>query len=141
MGWQRRRKKLKLQETCYLQWKDLIAEASRQGGLGEEELQWDSYQIMNEQLKKEWQESVEQRKTMPRPVGGRRAPKSAEQRKKISESISAKWADSVCLVLYPSLVTLNGTFLSCREMFGFNSRAHSHPLRIDLDHCLAYTNH
>ncbi|XP_022998154.1 uncharacterized protein LOC111492886 [Cucurbita maxima] len=94
MGWQRRRKKLKLQETCYLQWKDLIAEASRQGGLGEEELQWDSYQIMNEQLKKEWQESVEQRKTMPRPVGGRRAPKSAEQRKKISESISAKWADS-----------------------------------------------
>ncbi|XP_038899557.1 uncharacterized protein LOC120086822 [Benincasa hispida] len=93
MGWQRRREKLVLQETCHFEWQNLIAEASRQGYKGEEELQWDSYQILNEELKKEWVESVEQRKKMPRPVGSRRAPKSAEQRKKISESISAKWAD------------------------------------------------
>lgn len=93
MGWQRRREKLVLQETCYFEWQNLIAEASRQGYKGEEELQWDSYQILNEELKKEWLESVEQRKKMPRTVGSRRAPKSAEQRKKISESISAKWAD------------------------------------------------
>lgn len=110
MGWQRRREKLVLQETCYFEWQNLIAEASRQGYKGEEELQWDSYQILNEELKKEWLESVEQRKKMPRTVGSRRAPKSAEQRKKISESISAKWADPVRLIVYPPLVALNQTF-------------------------------
>ncbi|XP_022980573.1 uncharacterized protein LOC111479903 [Cucurbita maxima] len=93
MGWQRRREKLVLQEKCYIEWKHLIAEASRRGYKGEEELQWDSYQILNERFKKEWLESVEQRKRKPRPVGSKRAPKSAEQRKKISESISAKWDD------------------------------------------------
>ncbi|XP_008465041.2 uncharacterized protein LOC103502752 [Cucumis melo] len=93
MGWQRRREKKVVQETCHYEWQNLIAEASRQGYKGEKELQWDSYQILNEELKKEWLESVEQRKKMPRTVGSRRAPKSAEQRKKISESISAKWAD------------------------------------------------
>ncbi|XP_022955868.1 uncharacterized protein LOC111457724 isoform X1 [Cucurbita moschata] len=93
MGWQRRREKLVLQEKCYIEWKHLIAEASRRGYKGEEELQWDSYQILNERFKKEWLESVEQRKRKSRPVGSKRAPKSAEQRKKISESISAKWDD------------------------------------------------
>lgn len=96
MGWQRRREKLILQETCHFEWQNLIAEGSRRGYKGEEELQWDSYQILDEELKKEWLESVEQRKKMPRPVGNRRAPKSAAQRRKISESISAKWADPVC---------------------------------------------
>lgn len=107
MGWQRRREKLILQETCYFEWQNLIAEASRQGYKGEEELQWDSYQILNEELKKEWLESVEQRRKMPRPVGSRRAPKSAEQRKKISESISAKWADPVCFCYISSVVALS----------------------------------
>ncbi|PON78271.1 Nuclease associated modular domain [Trema orientale] len=93
MGWQRRRKKLYLQETCYFEWQNLIAEASRQGFDGEEELQWNSYQILNEQLQKEWTESVEKRKSMPRPKGSKRAPKSPEQRRKISEAISLKWAD------------------------------------------------
>lgn len=95
MGWQRRRKKLMVQERCCLLWQNLIAEASRKGFFGEDELQWDSYEIMDEQLRKEWLESVEMRKTMPRPKGSRRAPKSPEQRRKISEAISAKWADPV----------------------------------------------
>ncbi|XP_039009226.1 protein SON-like [Hibiscus syriacus] len=93
MGWERRRRKLMLQETCHFEWMNLIAEASRKGYCGEEELQWDSYKILDEQLTKEWLESVEQRKSMPRPKGSKRAPKSLEQRRKIAEAIAAKWAD------------------------------------------------
>ncbi|GAA0169927.1 hypothetical protein LIER_24305 [Lithospermum erythrorhizon] len=93
MGWERRRQKLMLQETCCCEWQNLIADASRKGLLGEEQLQWDSYAILDKQLKEEWMQSVEQRKKMPRPKGSKRAPKSEEQRRKISEAISAKWAD------------------------------------------------
>ncbi|TYH71020.1 hypothetical protein ES332_D05G155900v1 [Gossypium tomentosum] len=93
MGWEKRREKLMVQETCHFEWMNLIAEASRKGYLGEEELQWDSYKVLDEQLAKEWLESVEQRKTMPRPKGSKRAPKSLEQRRKIAAAIAAKWAD------------------------------------------------
>ncbi|CAN4089228.1 unnamed protein product [Withania somnifera] len=93
MGWERRRGKLMLQETCHYEWQNLIAEASRRGLLGEEELQWDSYGILDKQLEQEWIQSVEERKNMPRQKGNKRAPKSAEQRRKISEAIAAKWAD------------------------------------------------
>lgn len=84
-----------VQESCYFEWQNLIAEAARRGLAGEEELQWYSYNILDEQLKMEWLESVKQRKTMPRTTGSRRAPKSPEQRKKIAEAIAAKWADPV----------------------------------------------
>ncbi|GMQ02109.1 hypothetical protein CsSME_00048491 [Camellia sinensis var. sinensis] len=92
-GWERRSEKLKLQETCYFEWQNLIAEASRKGFVGEEEKQWDSYEILDEQLEQEWLESVEQSRKMARPKGSKRAPNSLEQRRKISEAISAKWAD------------------------------------------------
>ncbi|XP_078448003.1 muscle M-line assembly protein [Wolffia australiana] len=92
-GWQRRREMLMVQESCFFEWQNVIAEASRKGYGGEEELQWDSYETLDEQLKKEWAESVESRKKMPRPKGSKRAPKSPEQRRKISEAISAKWSD------------------------------------------------
>ncbi|XP_073271057.1 uncharacterized protein [Primulina huaijiensis] len=93
LGWERRREKLMLQETCYYEWKKLIAAASRKGLLGEEELQWDSYEILNKQHKKECHQSVELRKIMSRPKGSKRAPKSAEQKRKIAAAIAAKWAD------------------------------------------------
>ncbi|PIA50484.1 hypothetical protein AQUCO_01300901v1 [Aquilegia coerulea] len=93
MGWKRRRAKLLVQETCCFEWQNLIAEASRKGYGDEEELQWDSFEMLNKQLEQEWLESIEQRKSMPRPKGNRRAPKSPEQRRKISEAISAKWND------------------------------------------------
>ncbi|GFZ04362.1 hypothetical protein Acr_16g0009860 [Actinidia rufa] len=108
MGWERRREKLMLQETCCFDWQNLIAEASRRGFVGEEELQWDSYKILDEQLEQEWLESVEQRKKLPRAKGSKRAPKSLEQRRKISEAISAKWADpvfreKVCSLPFPDI--------------------------------------
>ncbi|XP_073142933.1 uncharacterized protein [Henckelia pumila] len=93
LGWERRREKLMLQETCYYEWRNLIAAASREGLLGEEELQWDSYKILNKQYEKEWHQSVELRKNMSRPKGSKRAPKSSEQKRKIAASIAAKWAD------------------------------------------------
>ncbi|KAK4410459.1 hypothetical protein Sango_0118900 [Sesamum angolense] len=93
LGWERRREKLMLQEKCYFEWQNLIAEAAQKGFSGEEELQWDSYKALDKQLEKEWLQSVEERKNMPRPKGSKRAPKSAEQKRKISEAISAKWAD------------------------------------------------
>ncbi|KAI3455686.1 hypothetical protein Pfo_012349 [Paulownia fortunei] len=93
LGWGRRREKLMLQETCHYEWQNLIAMAARKGLLGEEELQWDSYKILSKQLEQEWLQSVEERKSMARPKGSKRAPKSAEQKRKISEAIAAKWAD------------------------------------------------
>ncbi|KAJ4844093.1 hypothetical protein Tsubulata_027526 [Turnera subulata] len=93
IGWKKRQKKLMLQESCHFEWQNLIAEASRRGCAGEEELQWDSYGIIREQLQLEWLESVEQKKRNPKPHGNRRAPKSPEQRRKIAEAIAAKWAD------------------------------------------------
>lgn len=98
MRWQKRRERQMVQETCYFEWQNLIAEASRRGYLGEEELRWDSYKIIREKLELEWLESVEQRKTIARPKGSKRAPKSPEQRRKIAEAIAAKWADPVSIL-------------------------------------------
>ncbi|XP_054779662.1 uncharacterized protein LOC129287501 isoform X2 [Prosopis cineraria] len=88
------RKKM-MQETCYFEWQNLIAEASRQGYGGEDKMQWNSYETLNEQLKQEWLEIVKQRNAVPKAQGNRSAPKSLEQRRKIAEAISTKWADPV----------------------------------------------
>ncbi|KAK2969994.1 hypothetical protein RJ640_008334 [Escallonia rubra] len=110
VGWERRRQKLMLQETCHFEWQNLIAEASRRGFGGEEELQWDSYKILDGQLEQEWVESVEQRRRTPRPKGSKRAPKSLEQRRKISEAIAAKWADPTYRDrVYSGLTKYHGT--------------------------------
>lgn len=106
LGWQRRREKLMLQETCHHEWRNLIAVAARKGLLGEEELQWDSYKVLNRQLDKEWLQSIEQRKNAPKTKGSKRAPKSAEQKRKISQAIAAKWADPVRSLFHTSYVDL-----------------------------------
>ena len=62
---ERKRKMQMVQESCCFEWQNLIAEAARQGYVGEEELQWDSYETSTAQLKQEWLESVEERKRMP----------------------------------------------------------------------------
>ncbi|EPS63459.1 hypothetical protein M569_11323, partial [Genlisea aurea] len=93
IGWERRRERLHLQETCLHQWRNLIAEAAKNGLLGEDELRWESYEILSRQLRLEWVESIEERKRNPRMKGNKRAPKSAEQKRRIAEAIAAKWAD------------------------------------------------
>ncbi|KAJ0724663.1 putative nuclease associated modular domain 3 [Helianthus annuus] len=91
--WDRRRFNQRMIARCYHEWLNLLAEASRKGLGGEEELQWDSYEIINEQLGKEFREGMESRKEKRASGPGVRAPKTLEQRKKISEAIAAKWAD------------------------------------------------
>ena len=90
-----------VQESCCTEWQNLIAEASRQGYVGQEELQWNSYETLDEQLKQDWLMSVEQRKQVARTPSSKRAPKSPEKRRKITKAIAAKWADPVSLyVIY-----------------------------------------
>jgi len=86
------RKKKKLQETCLLEWEDMIAEAARIGAYGEEELQWDAYAILKEKMHQEWLQALKMEKAMSKHKD-KRAPKSVEQKKKISEAIKAKWTD------------------------------------------------
>ena len=116
MGWQRRRERLMVQGNGCFEWQNLIAEASRRGFVGEEELQWDSYKILDEQLKHEWVESVEQRKIINRRKGSKRTHMSPEQRRKIAEAISAKWADPVSTYKY-TMVFRSGCMLHvfCRD--------------------------
>ncbi|KAK7275485.1 hypothetical protein RIF29_16604 [Crotalaria pallida] len=106
----RRREKKVAQETCCLEWQNLIAEASRQGYFGQEELQWNSYETLNEQLKLEWLAIVKKREKMPREPGNRRAPKTLEHRRKIAEAIAAKWADpEYCNKVYSAKAKYHGT--------------------------------
>ncbi|KAL5995053.1 hypothetical protein ACLOJK_025111 [Asimina triloba] len=73
--------------------KNLIAEASRNGYTGDEELQWDSFEILDKQLENEWLEISGREKSKTILPDGRKAPKPLEHRRKIAETISAKWAD------------------------------------------------
>lgn len=101
--WNKRRFHQRMMSHCQQEWRNLVSEASRKGFCGEEELQWNSYEIIQKQLTKEYRAGVESRKEHLRtnslkPEGQRgvshlRAPKTPEQRKKISEAIAAKWAD------------------------------------------------
>ncbi|XP_010479957.1 PREDICTED: uncharacterized protein LOC104758730 isoform X1 [Camelina sativa] len=93
MRWARRKERRKVQETCHFEWQNLIAEAAKEGYTDEETLQWDSYNILDQQNQLEWLESVEQRKAARGAKSNRRAPKSPEQRRRIAEAIAAKWAD------------------------------------------------
>ncbi|XP_010501042.1 PREDICTED: uncharacterized protein LOC104778317 isoform X2 [Camelina sativa] len=93
MRWARRKERRKVQETCHFEWQNLIAEAAKEGYIDEETLQWDSYNILDQQNQLEWLESVEQRKAARGAKSNRRAPKSPEQRRRIAEAIAAKWAD------------------------------------------------
>lgn len=91
--WEKRRGWKMAQATCCFEWQNLIAEASRQGFIGQEELQWNSYETLDDQLKRDWFQTLEQRKLMARGPPCNRAPKSPEQKKKIAQAIAAKWAD------------------------------------------------
>ncbi|XP_018434226.2 uncharacterized protein LOC108806544 isoform X1 [Raphanus sativus] len=94
MRWARRKERRKVQETCHFEWQNLLAEAARKGHTtDEQEFQWDSYKILDQQNQLEWLESIEQRKAVRAAKGNRRAPKSPEQRRRIAEAIAAKWAD------------------------------------------------
>ncbi|GJN20367.1 hypothetical protein PR202_gb07737 [Eleusine coracana subsp. coracana] len=92
-GWSLRLQKLMVQDGCFVEWRDMIADAARKGFAGGVSLQWNSYKILAEQMQQEWLENLQKKRSMPRPRGNRRAPKTPEQRRKIAEAIAAKWLD------------------------------------------------
>ena len=47
---------------CLLQWEDNIVEAARIGVNGEDELQWDAYEILKEKMYQDWLQAVEMEK-------------------------------------------------------------------------------
>uniref|UniRef100_A0ACD6ATW4 Uncharacterized protein n=1 Tax=Avena sativa TaxID=4498 RepID=A0ACD6ATW4_AVESA len=82
-----------VQDGCFVEWRDIIADAARKGFAGGVPFQWNSHKILTEHLRQEWLEKLQKRRSMPRPTGNRRAPKTPEQRRKIAEAIAAKWLD------------------------------------------------
>lgn len=77
------------QLTIVQEWKDFIADIAREGFLGEEELQWDSYLTVKAELRRQYFSSNKKRRK------SEKVPRSftMEQRLKISESVRRKWAD------------------------------------------------
>ncbi|KAL6622951.1 hypothetical protein ACP70R_032830 [Stipagrostis hirtigluma subsp. patula] len=92
-GWSLRLQRLMVQDGCFVEWRDMVADAARKGFAGGVALQWNSYKILTEQMRQEWLENLQKKRSMPRPRGNRRAPKTPEQRRKIAEAIAAKWLD------------------------------------------------
>ncbi|KAF8656674.1 hypothetical protein HU200_060536 [Digitaria exilis] len=90
-GWSLRLQRLMVQDGCFVEWRDMVADAARKGFAGGVNLQWNSYKILTKQMRQEWLGNLQKRRSMPRPRGNRRAPKTPEQRRKIAEAIAAKW--------------------------------------------------
>ena len=57
-----RRNRKKLQEMCLLQWEDNIEESARIGVNGEDELKWDAYAILKENMYQNQLQPVEMEK-------------------------------------------------------------------------------
>ncbi|XP_078177887.1 uncharacterized protein LOC144572240 isoform X7 [Carex rostrata] len=92
-GWRRRSEKIMIQQRCQVEWCNMIAKMARVGLYGETELQWDSFELLQEELKRECPQSLHKRISKLRKQKNNRGPKSPEQRKRIAEAIRAKWAD------------------------------------------------
>jgi len=63
-GWEGRRQRLFLQEACFIDWKESIAEAARRGGDDEDELRWDSYEVLKKIMQQKWLQAVAMKKAM-----------------------------------------------------------------------------
>ncbi|XP_019430296.1 PREDICTED: uncharacterized protein LOC109337708 isoform X2 [Lupinus angustifolius] len=132
MRCKRKRERKVVQETCCFEWQNLIAETSRRGYVHQEELQWNSYEILNEQLEQEWLASVKEGKQIPRPPCRNRAPKTLEHRRKIAEAIAAKWADPEYARKVCSAKTkLHGIERKPRRPSGAQSRSSNHIVKIN----------
>jgi hypothetical protein len=83
-GWSLRLQKLMVQDGCFVEWRDMIADAARKGFAGGVSIQWSSYKILTEQMRQEGLENLQKKRSMPRPRGNKRAPKTPEQRRKIA---------------------------------------------------------
>ncbi|KAI5066314.1 hypothetical protein GOP47_0018938 [Adiantum capillus-veneris] len=76
------------QLTIVQEWKDSVASMARRGITGDDELEWDSYQVLKKELQREYHAAKKEK-------GKTHGTKSLEleHRLRISESVRAKWAD------------------------------------------------
>ncbi|CAM6109987.1 unnamed protein product [Calypogeia fissa] len=99
--WDSKRRIRGYQETMLKEWKNCVAEAARVGGIGEEEMQWNSYSVLKKQMSEaseaksraDRKERAEARQQDKDRVKSKRTVKSEEHRLKISAAIRAKWED------------------------------------------------
>ena len=67
--WSKRLGRKILKERCYWAWAGAIAEAAQKGGLGQRELEWDSYEKMNSEILShhlQWKAERERQKEIER---------------------------------------------------------------------------
>ena len=88
-AWKEKRRIRAIQESCVIEWKDMIAEAARKGDEGDTIYEWDSYLSIRRHLR-----SLSKSEKKKKEVVCRGA-LSAEHRLRISEAIKAKWSDPV----------------------------------------------
>jgi len=80
-----------VQDGCFVEWRDMVADAAREGFAGGVSLQWNSYKILTDQMQQEWLGYLQKRRSMPRPRGNRQAPKTPEPRNTFSCIFFQKW--------------------------------------------------
>jgi hypothetical protein len=97
--WDTKKKIRGYQETMLKEWKNFVAEEARVGGLGEDEMQWNSYTVIKRQLRvaEAALSRLEKKKSAKAPKPPRPL-KSEEHRLKISAAIRAKWEDPVRII-------------------------------------------
>lgn len=97
------KKKMKIaQDDCIKYWKEVVANAARLGGLGEEQLEWGT----SEKIKAKWRSErlalvrQEKERLLERQKAEARVRRSLgysdAHRRAISDAIKVKWADPVC---------------------------------------------
>ncbi|KAK1276320.1 hypothetical protein QJS04_geneDACA011017 [Acorus gramineus] len=77
--WSERLRKKRLQEKLYLIWADSVAEAAKHGGYDQQELSWDSYQKMKEEIMREY-DQLKAEKEKAKEFARLRAEKEAKAR-------------------------------------------------------------
>jgi hypothetical protein len=60
-GWSLRLQKLMVQDGCFVEWRDMIADAARKGFAGGVSIQWSSYKILTEQMRQEGLENLQKK--------------------------------------------------------------------------------
>lgn len=96
--WEAKRKLKIAQDNGVKDWKEVVANTARVGGLGEEELEWGTFERIQTKwrleelavMREEKERLLEIRKAEARSLGC-----SVAHRKAISDAIRAKWAEPV----------------------------------------------
>ncbi|XP_050226315.1 stress response protein NST1 [Mercurialis annua] len=90
--WDKRLKWKRLREKFFLSWTRSVAEAARKGGIGQQELDWDSYEAIKEDITLQ-ELQTEMDKAMQKELAGINAKRKAERATKAKEEKMARLAE------------------------------------------------